>query len=106
MNEGRIVALDAPEQLKAAVGKDRVQITTEDNRAAIQALRERFDLEAAVHDGAVSFAVSDGASFVPRLFAGLGVPIRSVTVNRPTLTTSSWRTPVPRSVTRKARAEV
>jgi ABC-2 type transport system ATP-binding protein len=85
MNEGRIVALDTPERLKAAVGKDRVQITTEDNRAAIQALRERFDLEAAVHEGAVSFAVNDGASFVPRLFAGLGVPIRSVTVNRPTL---------------------
>jgi ABC-2 type transport system ATP-binding protein len=85
MNEGRVVALDTPERLKAAVGKDRVQITTDDDRAAIQALRERFDLEAAVHEGAVSFAVGDGASFVPRLFAGLGVPIRSVTVNRPTL---------------------
>jgi ABC-2 type transport system ATP-binding protein len=62
-----------------------VQITTEDDRAAIRALHERFDLEAAVHERTVSFAVSDGASFVPQLFAGLGVPIRSVTVNRPTL---------------------
>jgi ABC-2 type transport system ATP-binding protein len=85
MNEGLIVALDTPGRLKAAVGKDRVQITTEDDRAAIQALRERFSLEAAVHEGAISFAVRDGASFVPRLFAGLGLPIRSVTVNRPTL---------------------
>ncbi len=85
INEGRIVALDTPEALKAAVGKDRVQIITEDDRAAIQSLREHFDLEAAVHDGVVSFAVRDGASFVPRLFAGLGVPIRSVTVNRPSL---------------------
>jgi ABC-2 type transport system ATP-binding protein len=85
MNEGRIVALDTPGRLKAAVAKDRVQITTDDNRAAIQALREHFGLEAAVHEGAVSFAVNDGASFVPQLFTGLGVPIRSVTVNRPTL---------------------
>ncbi len=85
MNEGRIVALDTPERLKAAVGQDRVQIITDDDRAAIQALRKHFDLEAAVHEGAVSFAVNDGASFVPRLFAGLGVAIRSVTVNRPTL---------------------
>ncbi|MGH8920400.1 MAG: ATP-binding cassette domain-containing protein, partial [Actinomycetes bacterium] len=85
MNEGRIVALDTPERLKAAVGKDRVQITTEDDQAAIGALREHFALEAAVHEGAVSFAVMDGAAFMPRLFAGLGVPIRSVTVNRPTL---------------------
>lgn len=30
-------------------------------------------------------AVPNGASFVPRLFAELGVPIRSVTVNRPSL---------------------
>ncbi len=85
ISEGRIVALDTPEALKAAVGKDRVQITTRDDRAAIQALRDSFDLEAAVHDGLVSFAVSDGASFVPQLFARLGVPIRSVTVNRPSL---------------------
>jgi len=85
MNEGRIVALDTPDQLKVAVGKDRVQITTEDNHGAITALRERFDLDAMVHDGVVSFAVIDGAAFVPRLCAGLGMSIRSVTVNRPSL---------------------
>ena len=85
INEGRIVALDTPERLKAAVGKDRVQITTDDDRAAIGALRERFDLDAAVREGMITFAVSDGASFVPRLFAGLGVSIRSVTVTRPSL---------------------
>ncbi|MGH3767471.1 MAG: ATP-binding cassette domain-containing protein [Pseudonocardiaceae bacterium] len=85
INEGQIVALDTPERLKAAVGEDRVQITTDDDRAAIGALRERFELDAAVREDMVTFAVSDGASFVPRLFAGLGVPIRSVTVTRPTL---------------------
>lgn len=85
INEGQIVALDTPERLKAAVGKDRVQITTDDDRAAIVALREHFDLDAAVREGRVTFAVSDGASFVPRLFARLGVSIRSVTVNRPSL---------------------
>ncbi|HEX8933748.1 MAG TPA: ATP-binding cassette domain-containing protein [Pseudonocardiaceae bacterium] len=85
INEGRIVALGTPERLKAAVGKDRVQITTDDDRAAIGALRERFDLDVAVREGMITFAVSDGASFVPRLFAGLDVSIRSVTVNRPSL---------------------
>jgi len=29
--------------------------------------------------------VSDGEQFVPRLFAELGVPIRSVSLSRPTL---------------------
>ncbi len=85
MNEGRIVALDTPDALKAGVGKDRVQITTDDDQAAIAVLREHFGLDAAVHEGAVSISVADGAGFVPRLFAELGVPIRSVTVNRPSL---------------------
>lgn len=85
INEGQIVALDTPDRLKAAVGKDRVQITTEDDDTAIRALRERFDLDAAMHEGAVSFAVIDGAAFIPRLFTELGVPIRSVTVTRPSL---------------------
>src|SRR5438105_12712942 len=35
MDQGRIVALDRPDVLKAQVGKDRVQITTDDNEAAI-----------------------------------------------------------------------
>ncbi len=35
MNEGRIVALDTPDALKAQVGADRVTITTDDDEAAI-----------------------------------------------------------------------
>lgn len=85
MNEGRIVALDTPDSLKAAVGQDRVQITTADDQAAIEALRDRFGLDAAVREGTVTMAVADGASFVPQLFAGLGTAIRSVTVTRPSL---------------------
>ena len=46
---------------------------------------ERFELEAAVHDGAVMFSVPKGEEFVPRLFAEFGVPIQSVSVARPSL---------------------
>jgi ABC-2 type transport system ATP-binding protein len=88
MNEGRIVALDTPDALKAQVGADRVTITTDDDEAALRALRTEFGLEGAVREGAVSIAVADGAGFVPRLFDRLGshrVTIRSVTVTRPSL---------------------
>jgi ABC-2 type transport system ATP-binding protein len=85
MDQGRIVALDSPEQLKASVGADRVTIHTDDNREAIAALRERFDIEAREAEGAVLFGVPSGESFVPRLFAELGLPIKSVSVSRPTL---------------------
>jgi ABC-2 type transport system ATP-binding protein len=85
IDNGTIVALDTPEALKASVAEDRVQIRTADDPAAIAALRDRFGIEAAVHDGAVTFSVPSGEQFVPRLFAELGVPIRSVNVARPTL---------------------
>jgi ABC-2 type transport system ATP-binding protein len=85
MDRGEIVALDTPEALKARVGADRVRIETDDDEAAIAALAQRFDIEAQVAEGAVTFLVAGGEQFVPRLFAELGVPIKSVSVSRPTL---------------------
>jgi ABC-2 type transport system ATP-binding protein len=85
IDNGRIVALDTPEALKASIGKDRVQIQTADDDAAIAALRDGFGLDAAIHEGSVTFAVESGEQFVPRLFAEFGVPISSVRVSRPTL---------------------
>jgi ABC-2 type transport system ATP-binding protein len=85
MDKGEIVALETPEKLKADVGADRVTIHTDDNDAAIEALRERFSIDATIAEGAVSFGVERGEEFVPRLFAELGLPIRGVSVSRPTL---------------------
>jgi ABC-2 type transport system ATP-binding protein len=85
MDHGEIVALDAPETLKAQVGTDRVTIQTADDDAAIAALAATFGIEARIAEGAVTFGVASGEQFVPRLFAELGVPIRSVSVSRPTL---------------------
>ncbi len=85
MNEGRIVALDTPDALKAAIGKDRVQITTENDELAIANLKANFDLDAAMHEDQVTISVAEGAQFVPLLFEKLGVHIRSVTVQRPSL---------------------
>ena len=85
MDHGEIVALDAPEALKAAIGTDRVTIHTDDNTRAIAELSERFGVEARISEGAVVFGVPEGEAFVPRLFAELDIPIRAVSVSRPTL---------------------
>ncbi len=90
MDHGQIVALDAPETLKAGVGQDRVTIHTADDQAAIAILEERFGIEARMAEGAVVFGVPSGEEFVPRLFRewdpAHGRPaISSVSVSRPTL---------------------
>jgi ABC-2 type transport system ATP-binding protein len=85
IDHGQIIVLDTPEALKASVGKDRVQIKTDDEDAAIAALQERFGIEAVLAEGAVTFGVPEGEQFVPRLFAELGRPIHSISVSRPSL---------------------
>ena len=64
MDRGEIVVLGAPEALKAGVGADRVVLGTADGAAAIAALRDRFGIEAAVAEGAVTFHVDAGEAFV------------------------------------------
>jgi ABC-2 type transport system ATP-binding protein len=85
IDHGKIVAIDSPEALKASIGKDRVQISTADDPAAIRALAEVLGIEAATHEGLVTFSVESGELFVPQLFARLPVGIRSVSVSRPSL---------------------
>jgi ABC-2 type transport system ATP-binding protein len=85
IDHGKIVAIDTPQALKASVGKDRVQIHTANDPAAIAELARVFGIDAAMHEGAVTFAVASGEQFVPRLFSDLTVPIRAVSVSRPSL---------------------
>ena len=65
MDRGEIVVLDTPEALKASVGADRVVLGTDDDEAALAALRDRFGIEATVAEGAVTFHVASGEAFVP-----------------------------------------
>ncbi len=85
MDKGVIVVLDTPDALKASIGHDRVTLQTDDNQAAIDAIAERFQIEAHVSEGAVIFGVASGEHFLPRLFGELDLPIRSVSVSRPSL---------------------
>ena len=85
MDKGQIVVLDTPDALKASIGQDRVTLDTDDDEAAIAALAEHFQIAAQISEGSVAFGVPQGELFVPRLFAELDVPIRSVSVSRPSL---------------------
>jgi ABC-2 type transport system ATP-binding protein len=85
MDKGVIVVLDTPDALKASVGHDRVSLRTDDDAAAIAAIERTFGIAASMAEGAVTFGVPEGEHFVPRLFAELRVPIRSVSVSRPSL---------------------
>jgi len=85
VDDGRIVVEGAPHALKTQIGHDRIRLSTVDDGVARSALKARFGLDAKPEDDGLVFAVQDGEHFVPRLCTGLGVPIRRVSVDRPTL---------------------
>jgi ABC-2 type transport system ATP-binding protein len=86
IDHGRIVALDTPDALKDQVGGDLVSLTTEDDQAALQTLRERFDVDPELDDEeGLTFRVSRGAEFLPGLLRDFPHRVESINVRRPTL---------------------
>jgi ABC-2 type transport system ATP-binding protein len=85
MDAGQIVRIDTPEALKASVGLDRVEMHTDDDEDAMVRLVEHFGVQPTMSEGEVTLHVAAGEEFIPRLFAELGIGIRSVRVSRPTL---------------------
>jgi ABC-2 type transport system ATP-binding protein len=80
IDHGHVVALGSPDQLKEMVGGDVVTVSTGDDAAAVAELAE-----AVAAEGALRVEVPDGAEFVPRMIRTLSVPVRTVTIRRPSL---------------------
>ena len=85
MDNGVIVVTGTPEELKAGIGKDRVELRTDDDELARERLRDVFWLDASAGENGLTIHVEHGERFIPHLFASLGVGIQSVSVARPTL---------------------
>jgi ABC-2 type transport system ATP-binding protein len=85
IDHGEIVALDTPAELKSLVGGDVVTIVTPDLEAGATELRGRFVVEPVIADGAISFQVQGGESFLPEFVRSFGRPIDAIGLRRPTL---------------------
>jgi ABC-2 type transport system ATP-binding protein len=84
IDHGRIIALDTPDALKAAVGADTVTLETADDDAAARSLqRAGYQLER--RERGFTVFVPDEEAAVGPLVAAVGVPVRSVRAHRPTL---------------------
>jgi ABC-2 type transport system ATP-binding protein len=62
-----------------------VTITTPDTAVAMEQIRRVMQLECTQVDGTLQVEVPDSASFMPRLFSELSVPITAVSARRPSL---------------------
>ena len=66
IDQGKIVALDTPEDLKRMVGADIVTLRTTDNERAATDMQAKFGLEPITEDGRLRLEVPDGDEFIPK----------------------------------------
>jgi ABC-2 type transport system ATP-binding protein len=85
LDQGKLVALDTPENLKRRVGGDAIVIETQQPARLAQNIGERLGLEATVVDGRVRLEVPRGHHWIARLVESFPGQIRSVTLSQPTL---------------------
>jgi ABC-2 type transport system ATP-binding protein len=85
IDHGRIVALGTPDELKSQVGGDVVVVQTDDNSRASAEIATKLGVTAVADGETLRIEVADGAAFVPRLITALSMPVKTVTVRRPSL---------------------
>jgi ABC-2 type transport system ATP-binding protein len=85
MHQGKLVALDTPTQLQAAVGGDAITIRTANPELLATDIRGKFACEATVIDGTVRLEQPEGHQWVPRLVEAFPDRIDAITLGKPTL---------------------
>ncbi len=85
IDNGRLVALGSPAELKRRMGGDRVSCSSADNDVLAAEIEEKFSVATETIDDSVQFTIEVGVEFVPKLVSTLSTPILSVAVREPTL---------------------
>ena len=85
LNEGQLVALGTPFELKSEIGGDVILLDTPHPEAVAQGLRERFRVNAQVLDGQVRFERTNGHRFVTDVVEAFPGEIEAISVSKPTL---------------------
>lgn len=85
LNEGRLVALGTPDELRSQVGGDSIAIETTEPTQLCEAILTTLSLPARVIDDAVRLEVKDGHTWLARLVEAFPGQINSIRLGRPTL---------------------
>jgi ABC-2 type transport system ATP-binding protein len=85
LNEGKLVALGTPLELKHEIGGDVILLEADDPESLAQGIRGRFNLDAVVLDGKVRLEKENGHRFITDVVEAFTGKIQSVSVSKPTL---------------------
>ena len=85
LNEGNLVALGTPAELKSEIGGDVIMLEARRAASLADHIRARFHVEATVMDNQVRIEIENGHRFVPDVVEAFPGEIQSITVSKPTL---------------------
>ena len=85
IDQGKIIALDTPDNLKQMVGNNIVYINSPEAAGIVTFIKEKFNLEAKIVKNQVAVEVKEAEIFIPALLRELPFPVTSVSIKKPTL---------------------
>ena len=86
MNEGNLVALGTPEELKSEIGGDVIMLdAAHDATSLAQQIRTRFHVETTVLGNQVRIEREEGHRFVPDLVEAFPGEVQAISVSKPAL---------------------
>jgi len=85
LNEGKVVALGTPNELKQEIGGDVIVLEARDPASLAERVRQRFHVEAQVLQGKVRLEREQGHRFLTEVVEAFPGEIDAVSVSKPTL---------------------
>ena len=85
IDNGNIIAMNSPEELKKVIGGDVIYLKTRDNAKAKDEIKSALDIDASIRDGELFISTVKGDTCIPELIRTLGDSVLSVRLQRPTL---------------------
>jgi ABC-2 type transport system ATP-binding protein len=85
LNEGKLVALGTPAELKREIGGDVILLATRDAESMAERIRARFNVDANVLAGQVRLERENGHHFITDVVEAFPGEIESISVSKPAL---------------------
>lgn len=85
IDNGKIIAMGTPEELKKTVGGDVIYIRTTDNKKAREEIAKLFDVMVSEKDKELFLTTLKGDACIPEIIRAMGEMVLSVRLQRPTL---------------------
>ena len=85
LNEGKLVALGAPTELKREIGGDVILLEARDPESLADRIRVRFNVEVAVLNNKIRLERENGHRFITDVVEAFPGEIHAISVSKPTL---------------------